>query len=302
MALATGAQSELAYVMESTYGTTPGTPALKLLPVTGFNLRPNLEFIESKDLVSDRQVRSNVKTFESGLLDFDYELKHADFDDWLQMALFGTWSTNVLKGGNTRSFCTAEANHNDVTQFPICTGVMVNSMSMSLTPGQIATGKFSCLTQDYNLNQTSADADGYTAATGNTSMATVNGALTINGETGIFTGLELSLENGLEPARTLMNGGVLTDIFDGRQRVTGTVSAYFQDETQIDALLAETSFSISVQLQDPASNTVTILLPNCKYTGGDFPVDGESGIVHSLPVQALYDNTEATSIKITRSA
>ena len=86
-----------------------------------------------------------------------------------------------------------------------------------------------------------------------------------------------------------------------KSNVTGQVTAYFENSILMDKFINETASSLSFELQDPAGNGYTFLLPNIKYTGGQPDVSGEGPITLAMPFQALYDSTVGTNIKITRS-
>jgi len=85
--------------------------------------------------------------------------------------------------------------------------------------------------------------------------------------------------------------------------VTGTATILFENATEVNKFITETTSSLSVTLQDPAGNTLTINLPKIKYTGGDIPVSGGGVISISLPFQALYDDTAGvlSAIVVTRN-
>lgn len=114
------------------------------------------------------------------------------------------------------------------------------------------------------------------------------------------TGLDFVLANGLDPAHVLMNDET-TQFINGRSDVTGTVTAYVSDASLINKFVNETATSLELEIEDPLGNKLNFLFPNVKYTAADFPVADEGPIMLSLPFQALYDTTELTNLKITRT-
>ncbi|MDP2322571.1 MAG: phage tail tube protein [Gammaproteobacteria bacterium] len=304
MAFATGAQTSLAVIAETVWGTTPATPELTSFPVTGFNIRDSKDVYESKDIRSDRQITDVRHGFRSPLLDLDFEVKHNNFDWLLSGALFGpiTWPANVLKGGTTRNSFTIEAKYGDVTQFMRATGFMVKTLGVKVGTDGIVTGKAGLIGKAFTLAATTVDNSGaYTASTAKSSMSAFQAALTEGGSAiASVTSLDFNIDNGLDPAK-VVGLAYAANIFDGRQKVTGTLNAFFEDAVLYNKFLNETASALVLTLTDPAAATLTITLPNIKYTAGDSAVDGESGIVLNLPFTALYDATEATSIKIVRS-
>lgn len=100
MTTATGAQHSMYYVAESTIGTTPTSPAFKTFRHTGTSMALTKGTIESAEL-GGRQVkcfRHGNKQIGGGA---DFELGYGDFDDFLEAALGGTWTTEVDTGAIT---------------------------------------------------------------------------------------------------------------------------------------------------------------------------------------------------------
>jgi hypothetical protein len=117
---------------------------------------------------------------------------------------------------------------------------------------------------------------------------------------GVVTEIELSVDNGLDPAHVLMDDEVIT-LINGRSNITGTLTVYLEDASLINKFVDETESSLEFQLQDPDANTLTFLLPKIKYGSAEHPVADEGAVFVTLPFQALYDETEDTNLKITRA-
>lgn len=302
MPLATGAQAEIAYIEEVTYGVTPATPELVALPVTGITPEVTKEGFQSGDLRSDRQIADFRHGGKASTLALPFELKHGEFDPLLESACFGAFSTNVLKCGTVAKSFTMEVAYSDISQFHAFTGLLVNSMSLSVSTDATVTGSFNLVGKDMTPGVATIDnLGGYTAVGAKRSFDSFSGSINEGGvPIAIVTAVELNLENGLTPARVV---GETTpkQYFDGRSNVTGTLSAYFENATLLDKFLDETPSSLDFTLTDPDGNTLTFNIPRIVYTGGSAPVSGEQGIVIAMPFQAVYDATEQTNLVITRS-
>lgn len=89
--MANGSRHSMRYVAESTYGTTPATPALKPIRHTGTTLGLSKESLQSEEIRDDRQIAD----FRHGAYqvggDVNFELSFASFDDLLEAVLLGTW-------------------------------------------------------------------------------------------------------------------------------------------------------------------------------------------------------------------
>lgn len=306
MAFATGAQATIAYEIETAWGTQNATPALTTFPVTDFNFRNIKDTFESKVIRSDRQTDDLRHGFGQPALDFGFELKHGNLDAFLQAALFSSWSSNIILGGTTvtNAAMTIESQFGDVTQFFKGLGMMVNTLGIKVSAEGVITGKAGMIGKTFSIAGTTADAaGGYTAHTaGKKSFAAKDMTISEGGSgSSIITSIDINLDNGLDPAK-IVGSASAAQMFTGRQKVTGTLSAFFENSTLLNKFLNETSTSIVLVFTDPSSATLTLTLPAVKYTGGEAPVDGESGMQIKLPFQAIYDGSTGSSIKIERSA
>lgn len=302
MPFATGAQAGMSYIVESVYGTTPTpTPVMKSVPFTSLTPEVAKEGFQSGVIRSDRQIQDFRHGFKSTSFAMEVEMMHGTFDDFLSSALMGTWTTNVLKAGVVRTGLSAEVRYTDIGRYHLYNGLLVNSFSMGVSTDAIVTGSFGMVGLDMVASGTSVDPSP-DAIPAKRSFDSFSGTvLEGGGASAIITSIEFSLENALEPSKVI-GQSVAAGFFDGRSNVTGTVSAYFEDDSLLNKFLNETPSSVQFTLTDPDANTLTVLIPRIIYTGGSAPVSAEGGIVIALPFQAIYDPTELTNIKITRSA
>jgi len=84
-------RSKTAYVLESTFGTTPATPAFQELRVTSNGLEYKPTRTTSAEIRSDRQVSDQILTKFDASGTIGLELSFQTFDDFLQAVLQGTW-------------------------------------------------------------------------------------------------------------------------------------------------------------------------------------------------------------------
>lgn len=300
---ASGARTELSYVKETTFGTTPSGPSMQLVPTTGNTLNKTKTQLQSNTIRSDRMIEDHRHGFNSVVGSIPVELAHGNHDDFLEWALFSDpWAANVLKAGTTEVSFSVEKRFTDVTRYHQFTGCEIARFSLSAVPDSMVTASFDILGKDMAVSGTSLDASP-TAAADKDPFDSFSGSLQEGGSSiATLTAFEFTLENNLGAAQVL--GATTTpDIFSGRSNLTGRITAYFEDDTLLSKFLDETESSLQIVLSDPASNTLTIDVPRIKYTGGDVPVSGEGPILVTLPWQGLYDSsTELTNLKITRSA
>lgn len=299
MAFALGSRHALAYVAESTFGTTPGSPSMKSIRHTGTTLDLNKETFVSNEIRSDRQIpefRHGTKQIGG---DIAFEFSYGAFDDLLEAALQGTWTTNVLKAGTTAKFFTIERRLEDLAKYFVYTGCMVDQLSLKMEPNAMVTGSFGIIGKD-SAAPSGTSLGSPTAVASFTPFDAFTGALSEGGSAiASVTSLDIKLDNGLSPA-FVIGSSTTPQIISGRSNLTGSLTAYFESEALYNKFRAETESSLSVTLDGP-SGDYTILIPRIKYSGAKIDVkSAEDGVMIEMPFQAIRDSTEATNIKITR--
>jgi hypothetical protein len=301
MAQAQGSRHSVAYVAESTFGTTPGTPSMLELRNTGATLRVTKDNFVSEEIRNDRQIVDLRHGLVQVAGDINFEMIYGAYDDFLEAALFGTWATNVLKAGVTPKFFSIERAFADVSEYHLFAGCMVNTMSLNIQPNSIITGSFGIIGKNVTVGSSAADAS-VTAAVAHQPFDGFSGTISEGGSTvDNITSLTIELNNNLNPAFVIGLEST-PQILAGRSIVTGTVSAFFESEALLNKFLNETESSISVFLDGAEGGDLTILIPRIKYTAADVDVTAaDDGILINLPFQAMRDSSEATNLKITRT-
>jgi hypothetical protein len=308
MPIASGSARRTAYVAEATLGVTPATPSLKNLRVTGGSLRTNKTTVVSDEIQLDRNVRDEPQTGQDVAGTYNFEFSYGTFDDMLEGALFGTWTTNVLKNGITPKSFTFEETVDlggGVSSFSRFTGTMVNTFNLALASRALTTGSIDLMAQKEVL--ASAIVTGATYATANTEPVQ-NGSTGVAalGLTGLTTqpkvrSLNLSIANNLR-TRPLI-GSLFTESFGyGRCEVTGSLEAYFETNELYQKVLDHGSAPLTFNVGETANKKYTVLLPKIIFTNGERrPSSNNDDVMVTIPFRAVYDLTELCSIKITRA-
>lgn len=306
MPFSQGSRAGLSYVAETVFGTTPVTPSLIQLPYTTSTLNLTKERVTGNDIQPDRMPRTDRHGNRTAAGDITVDLRKGDYDPFLESAFFNTFSTNILKVGTTPKFFSIEDAATDIAQFRLFTGMSVSSLAVSIRPNQMVTGTFSMVGKNMAISGTSVDAV-KTASSGNQPFDAYSGALSI-GDAGsalsaaaIVTGIDFTINNALAP--TFVVGSATTPQLEyGMATVEGTITAYFEDAALINRFLNETETALQVVVDDPTgASDYTFLFPRVKINGADVPVDNPTSRIITMPFVALYDSTEATNLKLTRS-
>lgn len=306
MAFSQGSRAGLSYVPEVTFGTTPATPSLVQLPYTTHTLNLTKERVTGNDIQPDRMVRVDRHGNRSVAGDIVADLRKADYDPFLESAFFNTFATNVLKIGTTPKFFSIEDAATDISEFRLFKGMSVSSLAVSIRPNQMVTGTFSMVGKDMTISGTSLDPV-KTASSANQPFDSYSGALSIGTAGGaltaaaIVTGIDFTINNALAP--TFVVGSSSTPQLEyGMATVEGTITAYYEDDALINRFINEVSTGLQVVVDDPTGlSDYTWLFPRVKINGADVPVDNPTSRIITMPFVALYDTTEATNLKLTRS-
>lgn len=90
-------KAALAYLEESTYNTTPASPTLTYLRLTGESISFENESIQSAEIRSDRQVTDVIRVGRSTAGDTNHELSYAEYDPLLEAGLLSSdWAAAVV--------------------------------------------------------------------------------------------------------------------------------------------------------------------------------------------------------------
>jgi len=307
---ATGARHSMGAIAEVTFGTTPGTPAFTDIRHTGASPGMSKSALESAEIRPDRQIVHFRHGNKSIAGDVPFELSYGTFDDFLEAVMCGTWDIGVpsagidqLQVGVTRRSFTLERHfaNLDAPEWHRYTGMQLNNFSLSVAPDSIITGSFGFIGQDQSIGTAILSGATYPAATTTEPFDSFSGTITEGGSAiAIVTSVEMTLENGLNPL-FVVGSDVTLEPSIGKSRVTGTMTAFFQNSDLLNKFINETSSSLVFVLQDQAGNTYDFTFPNIIYTGGQPDVEGEGEVTIALPFTALYDSTEGSNLTIERN-
>jgi hypothetical protein len=302
MAFAQGSRSRLSIVNEVTYGTTPGTPSMVVLPYNTHTLDLTKQSVESAEVRSDRMTQIFRHGNKSVAGDIEFDFRAEDFDSVIESMMFSTFSGNAISTGTTVKSRTIEDAALDITQFRQYTGMVCSGGSFSFAPNQMVT--FSTSWVGKGMTQATSSLGSPAAASTNQPFDSFTAVLDDNGSTlSTASAFTLNIDNGVAP--TFVIGDDETPQVEfGRANITGSLTVYYENKTLIDKFLNETESSLEITLTDPdgtSGNDYTFLLPRIKYNGASVPVQSEQSRLITLPFIALYDSVETTNFRITKS-
>lgn len=303
MPFSQGSRSSLSFVTEVTFGTTPAGNFTNL-PFSTHSLNLTKDRVAGNDIQADRMPRVDRHGNRQVAGDIVVDLRDGVYDAFLESAMLNAWATNVLKVGVTPKFFSIEDYAADIDQARLFTGMTVSTMGISLAPNQMVTTTFGMVGKDMTIGATQKT---QTAAANNAPFDAYSGDIAIgnvasSSAVAIVTGLDFTLNNSFAPT-FVIGDSAAPSLEYGRAEIEGTITAYFEDAALINRFLNETETELEVSVNDPTgTNAYTFLFPRIKINSADVPVDGPTSRIINLSFVALYDETEASNLVITRPA
>mgnify|MGYP000207947218 CR=1 FL=1 len=302
MAQSIGSRSQIAYVNEVTPGTTPVTPAMKQL----FGYQSNTLDL-TKGVISDTAIRSNgMKKFSrhgntavGGTITASYA--PGTQDDLLEAALYGGWSTNLLKLGTTETSMTMEVGYLNTALYRVFTGCHFSGFRLNVPSGnQIVTAEFDVVGMGGSVSGTALDASLTAPTLEGTPLVHLDGVFNLGGAPiAYFTGLQLNVANQLTPNYAL-GSGTARSVTKGMTSVTGQITAYYESNALATSFLSEATTDISFTLTSDSAEHEYIL-PNVKLNGFSAPLSGDGPVIATIIFEALYDDTMTSVMSIGRT-
>lgn len=307
MALATGARTQLRYIKESTFGTTPTVGTAKNLRRTNDDLGFRVQTAVSEEIRDDRQTTDLVTVSASAEGSINFELSYGEYDELLAAVLQGAWSNDVLTNGTVQDSFSIERHHADVNQFVLFRGMTPNTLELTLQSGAIVTGSFGFMGKDQApISGTTGLPASPTASLTNDVMNAVSGVGNILEGGVALTGtfiksLNLSVNNNLRARDGIGTLGSVS-IGSGTLNITGTMSVYFANSTLYNKFLNGTRTSLSFTIADGAGNEYEWELPAIKFSEGTLQAGSkDADSMLDLGFTAIMDTVTNKMIRITRT-
>ncbi len=302
------ANKQSAVVAEVTMGTTPATPAFKLLRDMRISGSSNRGATRSPERRADRAAANFYKNLTSHSRSIEIPFsRDAGTDVLLESLLCSAWSTDVLKNGSTKKTFTLEEKYEGGATDPYrrLTGCMVDSLSLSLRNGEPGSLSFglralaeATATTAIASSTYAAPSPGYAPVTpADISVTDLFGLTTPKVQT-----LSLNISNNMSE---LHKWGSVDpyDIGLGLLSITGSVSIYFSAPTDYSTFLTPTGgLTLDLTIGSEANYKDKITLSNCVVSNPSVDDPGATGThMVTLNFEALYDSGDAAAIVWTRN-
>jgi Phage tail tube protein len=140
----TSSQIALAFVEETTWGSTPSSPSMLELRAISEALDFQKGDLKTEELKTHRMIENIVEG--SHAVEGAIEAEFGNYlDKWLEAALYGRFTSSVLKLGQTLVQFTVERRLQSIGQAMRYTGVRPNGLRFVLEPEKIARITFPCM-------------------------------------------------------------------------------------------------------------------------------------------------------------
>ena len=398
MSFATTNQTGVFIVEETTWGTTPATPALQELRLTGEGINYEIENITSDELRSDRMVSDTVQVGQTTSGNIDFELSFGTYDSLMESALYsafvpidsgntsdvitagasgsnleisvsdtgtitlgsaytidvavGQWvylnnattpannnyyrvtgvagnvltvsplpdTTEVLEAtstlsssrlrnapnaaGITEKSFTVQKVFNDTTvpTYQNFTGMIADTMSLNFEVGSILSGSFGFMGRAADIGTSQIAGATTVSATTTDVMNSVSNLNNIEFDDADTSAslLSMTLETtGNLRAQKAIGSLPSVGVGTGRLEITGSISLYFEDITEYNKFLQNTSFKVSFRVNDSAGNAYIVTLPKVKYEGMTMVAGGlDADIEMSGTYRALLGTSDSVNYMI----
>ena len=214
-------------------------------------------------------------------------------------------TTQRTKVGTTKFSFTSERYHSDISDKPYhrFTGTEIDSLALSLTgEGDKIEVTFAAMAKDIVTAAGAISGSSYLAPTTTELMNAFSGTLKEGGsEIGVISEISLNIANSLAGRFPVGAGGTTIQHSRGKCIVTGSITAWFEDNDLYDKFLNKTDSSLDITLVDDAGNKYRVYLPNLRYTSGPIEVSEDGEITVAMDFHGKYDSTVGSTIAIDRT-
>lgn len=301
--MAEGSRYASYFVKEASSGVTPTPAVFDVFRATKSGLDLTITALQSEEIRNDAEVadfRLGTRHVEGTATG---ELSYGTFDPLIAGALRGVWQADSVVGGILRQSFTFIDYNADVTDLPytVYRGCEINTMAINISAAAMTTIEFGVIGRSMEQLKTLPAGWTINPRSATAPMDGFSGSLQSNGQIlNVITEMAINIDNGIEP-RFVVGSKFSIKPGSKRRNVTGTMTAYFEDNSLRLAFLNELEQSIVLAISDGnAGNTYEITMPRTKLTEAPRPIDGEGDIMQNMAYRGLLDAATGNSIKIVR--
>jgi hypothetical protein len=297
-----------AVVAEVTPGTTPASPAFKLLRSSSITGSPQRGAQRSPERLPNRQVSHMVSGLAQSSKTINMPFaRDAATDILLESLFFNAWATDVLKIGQTKKAFTLEEKY-AAAAYRRLAGSQVDSLRMSFPlagGGDPGTMVFSLKALGESTAGTALGSSTYADPTPDLDpVSSID--ITVNDLFGISSpkimSLDMTISNSLRDKYAFGSPSPF-DLGAGQFDVSGTVQIYFSQLTDYSAFTTrQTGLSLDLIIGSVEDSMDNIVLNNVDVWNPDNSDPGPTGdVTTTLNFSGRYDAGDGSTIVWTRN-
>jgi len=181
------------------------------------------------------------------------------------------------------------------------TGVIISSVTINWAASGVITGTLNLQGRSVTVSTSPQAGEATTEAVSYDMMSAGGSVLGLYYSldvTAVFTSLELSMNNNVNPKKGIATlGAVGHGSFDFDAMASGEF--YFEDLTTYNAFNNSTGFLVSLVMDGGSSQRIVITMPNCKWLTLAEPIPGKNNfLMESGSFQAFRESTLNCSLQI----
>ena len=303
---ARGGKSRLAICYESVFGTTPSSPDGILIPINSSSIAAKQNLIDPATITGRRDVvqpaRGNIDVSGSVVVPID----EVSIGYWLKAMFGGTTAsgeldpyTHVFKVGDSQPSLVMEQQFPDATVYELFNGCKVSkfAMSMAMNNNEL-TASIDIMGAKRTLGSSSFD--GTLTSPVITKYSGFQGSVEEGGSAAAnIVSADINIDFGLDGDMFALGGnGVRADIVEGLVTVTGTIRAFFANNTLLNKAINGTESSIKLKLANGANRSLEFYMEEVLFEQTSPAIEGSKGIMIDLPYRAYYQNGNGNSIVV----
>ncbi len=308
MTRAIGANALVQIDEESTYKTDPGSPDGQALDFLTCGVKAEQNLLQDETINGNRNavapVQGNINVTGPIVVNLCENHTHALLLKHLLGSVATTGAgdpyTHTIKVGALPVGLVIEKGFPDITEYHKYNGCRVMSAEFAVTPEGFVQTTFNFIGATETRAATSYDAT--PTAHAYQAFSSFQGSMEeAGGAIATITNFSLSVSNELDEDGFAIDGSAeRRDLPEGGVIVTGSIEAFFEDDSLLAKARAGTETSLKILLDKGGSpaRSVELLIPELMLTLNGPEIAGPKGIMQSFDFTGYYtDGSEASSVQ-----
>lgn len=284
--MSSGAQVKTLIVPETTAGTTPASGTWQTLRFTQNTLTPAPNVQRSEEITSGRLSAGSITTSILPAGNIMGELSYGTYDDLLAALFWGSWSSDVLSVGSTRSTFSIQKSFADASLFHLFRGMHVATGSIEIPEDGKIMVSFGFQGMDYADAATKFDTGTPAAATTTPFMSSLSvGNIKVDDASigACVSAMKLDIDNSVQIQRCLSSSSLGPGaIVATEAKITGSMTLEWNAASYAiwKSQIARTRFAVTYDITDSIGNMYSFDLPEVEFDG-DLPSGGKTDIIQA---------------------